>query len=110
MGISENNQRMRAFVYRSATNFACQELPYSIGAKPHLEEYSIPEDIRKIMDLQRLNERLRPPEERVYIGGEIQVHHLSQDGFTAYTLDRFEDYNQDEETIYQNASALDSSG
>ena len=54
------------------------------------------------MDDQRASQTALPEGQRVYIGGEIQVHQLTKEGFYIYTLGRFEDYSRDEEAIYQN--------
>jgi len=48
------------------------------------------------MNDQRRIQAIRPAHERLYIGGEIEVHHLTKDGFAFYTLYRFEDYDRDE--------------
>lgn len=57
------------------------------------------------MDDQRAIQALRSNDERVYIGGEIEIYHLSKDGFAIYTLDRFDDYGKDEKAIYENFAA-----
>ena len=58
------------------------------------------------MDEQRAIQAARPKETRLYIGGEIEIHHLlkngTQIGFQAYTLDRFDDYTSDEAAMYEN--------
>jgi len=41
-------------------------------------------------------------DERVYIGGEIQIYHLTTSGFSVYTIDRFNNYDSDEQAIYAN--------
>jgi hypothetical protein len=43
-------------------------------------------------------------ETKIYIGGEIIVHHLTADGFTVYPFDRFEDYDADRKIIFQSAA------
>ena len=55
-----------------------------------------------MMDEQRAIQRSRPEAERIYIGGEIHIHRLTKEGFRAYTLDRFGDYDRDEKAIYEN--------
>jgi len=57
------------------------------------------------MDDQRAIQASQPKEKRVYVGGEILVHHLSKDSCVVYTLDRFEDYESDETAIYENFHA-----
>jgi hypothetical protein len=39
---------------------------------------------------------------KVYIGGEIQIHHLMEAGFNVFTLARFEDFENDEKATFQN--------
>ena len=67
--------------------------------------YSLPQDLVKIMGEQRAVQALKPHGERIFIGGEIEVHHLSEDGFEVYTFHRFEDYDRDETAIYDNYRA-----
>ena len=38
---------------------------------------------------------------RLYIGGEIQVHHLTKAGFSVYTLDQFDDYERHRHEMHQ---------
>ena len=104
-GFSEITGLIQPFAYRSTSNFHSERLPYGIGVKPECpvpENCSFPGDIRKMMDAQRLLQSSKPKQERIYIGGEIEIHHLLKNGFQAYTLDRFEDYVRDETAIYDN--------
>jgi hypothetical protein len=107
-GFSENTGVIHSFAYRSANNFQSEPIAYGLGVKPECtipENYSLPNDIRKMMDDQRSRERSQQHGQRLYIGGEIQIHHISKDGCAVYTLDRFEDYSQDEKAIYENFDA-----
>jgi hypothetical protein len=63
-----------------------------------------------MMDEQRSSESSRPKEERVHIGGEIQICHLSREGFHVYMVDRFEDYERDKKAIYENFRTRKNSG
>jgi hypothetical protein len=108
-GFSESTGLIRSFAYRSANDFRSEEIEYGLGRKPECEahtDYQLPRDIRGMMDEQRAIQAARPKEERLYIGGEIEVHHLlkkdSQIAFEAYTLDRFEDYSSAEAAMYDN--------
>jgi hypothetical protein len=58
------------------------------------------------MDSQRTIQASRPKDQRLYIAGEIILHHRSKDGFHAYSLDRFDDYDSDEKAIYENFNAF----
>jgi hypothetical protein len=108
-GFSEGTGLIRSFAYRSTDNFQSERIePYGLRVKPECSvpnDYTLPQDVRKMMDGQRVLQASRPKAERVYIGGEIQIHHLSKDGFCVYTLERFEDYDRDERAIYRNLDA-----
>ncbi|MGA8761820.1 MAG: hypothetical protein WB562_02935 [Candidatus Sulfotelmatobacter sp.] len=108
-GFSENTGLIRTFAYRSANEFRSERVGYGLGYKPECrlpEGYQIPRDIRRIMDDQREVQAASPTEgTRLYIGGEIMLHHISKSGFVAYPLDRFEDYATDEEAMYENFRA-----
>lgn len=104
-GFSQESGLVHSYVYRSANSFQSESLPYGIGVKPECqipEPYNLPMDIKKMMDEQRSIQAKLPKNERVYIGGEIQIHHLTELGFNVYTLDKFEDYNSDEKAIHEN--------
>jgi hypothetical protein len=96
---SEATGLIRSFAYRSTNSFQSEQIEYGLGIKPECtipETYRLPKDIRRMMDEQRTKQEPQQEGQRVYIGGEIHIHHLSQDGFQVYTLDRFEDYELDE--------------
>jgi hypothetical protein len=104
-GFSEATGLMRAFAYRSTAKFKSEELPYSIGTKPVCsvpQDCRLPEDIPAMMREQRSIQARNPKSERLYIGGEIQIHHLSKDGCCIYTLHRFDDYDDDEKVMFSN--------
>jgi hypothetical protein len=95
---------MHGYAYRSTTGFQSEALvPYGLRVKPACEvpaSYTLPNDIRAMMEDQRVKQARLPVHERVYIGGEIQIHHLTRDGCQVYRLDRFDDYSQDEQAMY----------
>jgi hypothetical protein len=104
-GFSESTGLIRSFAYRSANDFRSEEIGYGLGRKPECEApegYQLPRDIRRMMDEQRAIQAACPKETRLYIGGEITIHHLMKAGFNAYTLDRFDDYASDETAMYEN--------
>jgi hypothetical protein len=105
-GFSETTGSIHSFAYRSTNDFHSERLdPYGLRVKPDCpvpDNYSLPQDIRKMMDDQRTIQASRPKEKRVHIGGESEIHHLSKNGFQVYTLSRFEDYARDEAAIYEN--------
>jgi hypothetical protein len=101
-GFSENTGLMRAYAYRSANGFRAEQLPYSLAAKPDCtmpSVYSLPQDIKPMMDEQRTIQAGLPASIRIYIGGEIQVHHLTGDGFKVFTQAKFEDFESDQKVI-----------
>jgi len=104
-GFSESTGKIRSFAYRSTNNFRSEEIRYALGCKPEctvLDNEDYPRAFRRMMDEQRAIQASRPKEERLYIGGEIIVHHLTKDGFATYTLGRFDDYANDEAAMYEN--------
>lgn len=108
-GFSEETGSIHSFAYRSTNEFRSERLePHGLRVKPECsvpDDYSLPRDIREMMDDQRAIQASQPKDKRVYIGGEIEIHRLSKDGFEVYTLDRFEDYARDEAAIYANFAA-----
>jgi hypothetical protein len=54
-----------------------------------------------MMDKQRTIQAAKPKNERIYIGGEIELYHLVKGGFIIETLSRFDDYEQTEKSIIQ---------
>lgn len=104
-GFSEEDNTIHSYVYRSINNFRSEKLAYGTGIKPEIEinrSYKIPDDIKLIMTKQRESENNRPKNDRVYIGGEIQIHQLTNDGFYIYTLDKFENYYETKKIISYN--------
>jgi hypothetical protein len=105
-GFSEVTGVIHSYAYRSANGFQSERLEqYGLRVKPECpapENFQFPKDIRKMMGDQRAIQAAKPKEQRIYIGGDIQIHHLGHDGFYAYTLDRFEDYDRDEKAMYEN--------
>jgi hypothetical protein len=108
-GFSEVTGLVHSYAYRSVNNFNSERLePYGLRFKPECQvpaNYCLPQDLVKIMNEQRAIKALKPKDERIYIGGEIEVHHLSEQGFEVYTFHRFEDYARDETAIYDNFDA-----
>lgn len=103
-GFSEVTGLIHSYAYRSTNSFQSELLPYGLAVKPACTVPSdprLPDDIRKMMDEQRSTEASKTLSQRLYIGGEIQVHHLTKEGFAVYTLDRFDDYGRDEQIIYK---------
>lgn len=103
-GFSEETQSIHSYVYRSTNNFESEQLPCGLGGKPDYiapNPYELPEDFKTIMDSQRIIQSSEAKENRVYIGGEIQLIRLERDGFIVQSLGKFEDYDSDEDAIYR---------
>ncbi|MDT8068390.1 MAG: hypothetical protein ROO76_09530 [Terriglobia bacterium] len=112
-GFSKLTGKIHAYAYRSASNFESERLtPYGLRYKPECEvpaEYNLPADLPKIMTAQRAAQAVKPKEERLYIGGEIQTFHLTKDGFGISTVYRFDDYEENERVIFGNCIPISSS-
>lgn len=95
-GISEEDNSIAAFAYRSANNFISEPLPRGFGLKP---ECSIPEGnnfielIPQMMEEQRALQIKANPSERIYIGGEAIGMHLTKNGgCNIFPIFKFSDY------------------
>jgi hypothetical protein len=94
-GISNNTGEVHGFVYRSRSDFTSERLKYGLGVKPDLSEKSgidwssFPACAPAIMRAQSRQEE-KKTQERVYIGGKIEVTHLTKDGFSIYSLGSLE--------------------
>ena len=51
---------------------------------------------------QRNNQLQKSVEDRLHIGGEIQVIHLTKDGFKVFCLHKFDDFPVAEKAIFSN--------
>lgn len=105
-GFSEESGVIHIYVYRSINNFQSEQITqYGIGVKPACtipDNYELPKDFKTMMDEQRSIQSSLPKDERIYIGGKIQIHHLQKQGFSVYTLDKFEDYDEIESAMNKN--------
>ena len=108
-GLSEDNQSTVGFAYRSTTDFASEHLPHGFGIKPECplpEGNNMLELIPQIMNQQREIQSKVDANERIYIGGEVIVMHLTQSGFSIFHPYSFPDRVQDLKTIFnEHASA-----
>jgi hypothetical protein len=103
-GFSEDTGLVHSFAYRSTNDFRSERIQYGLAVKPECtvpDNCCLPRDIKMMMSDQRAVQESRPDDQRVYIGGEIVVHHLSGDGLSICTLDRFEEYARDEKAMYE---------
>jgi len=104
-GWSDEDARMCGFAYRSTDNFLSEPLEYGWRLKP---ECSIPGGdvtaaiIETMMREQRQIQETRPLSERVFIGGEAILHHIQPQGYAAYNIFKFEDYDEMMRAIFIN--------
>lgn len=104
-GFSENDGIIHTFAYRSVNNFASERLPFGTAIKPERKSsdgIDFPTDLQKVMEEQRAIQQTHPKNARVYIGGKIQVHHLTRLGFKVYTCAQFDDFEVDQRRIFKN--------
>jgi len=90
-GFSDKTGNIHGYVYRSGSNFKSEWLAYGFGIKPQLVDVSaidlssFPECAVEIMRAQEVQES-RKAEGRVYIGGSVQINHLTDSGYSIYSL------------------------
>ncbi len=102
MGFSEEDGFIKSYAYRSTNDFKSERLTYGLRYKPECtipENYTLPFSLPAMMQDQRERQSRMPKKDRLYIGGEIQITHLTKDGFNAYRLCKFEDYDATEKAI-----------
>jgi len=94
-GFSQIDGNIAAFAYRSTNNFESEELTYGMRAKPECafpeDGFSVIDAIPRMMRNQREIQDEGPKDERLYIGGEIQVLYLTRDGCKSFKLGEFDD-------------------
>jgi hypothetical protein len=104
-GFSEEDGVIHSYAYRSSNNFQSESLEYGLRVKPECdipERYELPTHVKQMMDSQRAIQTTRPKADRVYVGGQIIVHHLTEQSFSVYVLDEFDDYETNERAMYEN--------
>jgi hypothetical protein len=94
-GISERTAKVAAYAYRSTNDFASEVLGYGTAVKPActIRSGNLPEEIRTMMEEQRRLQATKPVTERLFIGGEIVVMHLTRQGCTTFVLSQFDDFS-----------------
>lgn len=103
-GFSETDKTMHAYAYRSERDFVSEALGIGVGVKPECklpEKHEFPTDIIKMMDEQRYIQAKKSENERVYIGGERIIHHITKEGIVIYSLGKFDDFETTENDIYK---------
>lgn len=90
-GFSDKTGKIHGNAYRSGSNFRSEWLAYGIGVKPQLVDKdgidwdSYPNCAVEIMRAQMLQESKKTVD-RVYIGGSVQINHMTRKGYSIYSL------------------------
>ena len=103
IGIGEDDEEICAFAYRSTNDFESEPLGHGTRAKPEctfLDSGNFVRDAHSMMLEQRAIQSIKPHAERLYIGGECIIMHLTKDAFTATTAFRFADYEEHLDKIF----------
>jgi len=100
-GFDETEKRFRGFAFRSTNEFAMDEIPYGLGAKPFGEELApllygsggppTVNSIIRVMEEQKRRDEALPAEDRVGVGGEIHLLTMSENRQTLWACHRFKD-------------------
>lgn len=100
-GVSEESKKITAFAYRSTNNFFSEEIPYGTGVKPECRvlDGDLIQNIPLMMQEQRSIQELKPKENRLYIGGDIYVMHLTEGSCNTWRIGQFPDFKYHKEMI-----------
>jgi hypothetical protein len=104
-GLSEVDQSVQAFAYRSANAFRSEPLQHGYGLKPACtppEGGNLVEHLPAMMMEQRVNESEKDASERLHIGGECMAIHLTTEGCNAFKVFQFHDYERQLGEIFSN--------
>lgn len=105
-GFSSSTGLMKAYAYRSTSNFLSESLPVGgISVKPECDvhaNWELPRDFSVLMNRQRALQDGLSESERIYIGGEIILHRLDTTGYVVQKLGKFPDYDETQAAIYHN--------
>ena len=103
IGVSEDDEEICAFAYRSANNFISEPLQHATRAKPEctiLHSENFVEDVRQMMMEQKKIQDAKPSAERIYIGGECILMRLDKNSFMVATAFQFDDYENHLQEMY----------
>jgi hypothetical protein len=105
LGISEENETF-GFMSRSTNNFCSEVLRYGWEVKPECEfpegETDLKRGVQTMMAQQRSIQASKPANERIYIGGECMIWHLTRNNCVSFKAFEFSDHKD------QRAQALKS--
>lgn len=106
-GISEESKNIVSFAYRSTNEFRSEAIQYGTAVKPEctILEGNLIENIPLMMQEQREIQESQPRESRIYIGGEIYLMHLTEQGCNTFKIGEFQDFKK-----HQQSTLLKSSG
>jgi len=95
LGISEENETF-GFRSRSTNNFCSEPLQYGWGVKPECKfpegETDLKRGIKTMMVQQRDIQANKPKSERIYIGGECMIWHLTRKNCVSFKAFEFSDH------------------
>lgn len=105
-GYCQETDKMMAIAYRSTNNFESEPRPYGLAAKQECSfpegDYEIPAVFVDMMNEQREIQSNVALNERIFIGGRINVLHVTKTGCSSYKLHEFSDYQQHENQLFAN--------
>ncbi len=106
-GVSEITEHVCAFAFRSEDDFVAEPIRPGLRVKPEAlvpDQYELPLGLIEIMESQRSIQASKPFDERVHIGGELQVIQISSKMSIGYCLHKFDDLEDQQRVIYDNFS------
>ncbi|EEW2545476.1 hypothetical protein GXH09_08990 [Escherichia coli] len=103
-GICEGTGKTVSYAYRSTNDFKSESLGYGTGVKPDctILEGNLVDIIPTMMNEQRYLESKKPVHERIYIGGEIILYHLTEKGCNCFKIGEFDDYKTQQDNLLSN--------
>jgi hypothetical protein len=103
-GYCQETDKMLTFAYRSINDFESELMPYGLCAKPECSspegDCEIPKVFIEMMNEQREIQSVKSVEERIHIGGVINVLHLTKTGCSSYQLHQFSDYEKHKNQLF----------
>lgn len=100
-GISEETNKIVSFAYRSTNEFRSEAIQYGTAVKPEctILEGNLIEIIPLMMQEQREIQESQPQENRIYIGGEINVMHLTEHACNTFKIGEFPDFRHHQQLV-----------
>lgn len=108
IGLSRTSGKIHGYSYSSWYGFESRPLSQGLSYKPAIDEQDQVEELGflNIMEAQRETQARKPPEQRIYIGGEVQLITLDSKGMMGIVSQaQFDDFAQTEREIYENFKA-----